>query len=103
MVRLTRDEVLELAHLARLALTEDEIERFRTELAQILTHMEALAEVPTVGVPPMTHAIPMDLRLRPDEAAASLPVEVALAAAPDKVDGQFRVPNVIKTQTEGGS
>jgi aspartyl-tRNA(Asn)/glutamyl-tRNA(Gln) amidotransferase subunit C len=98
MVRLTRDEVLELAHLARLALSEDEIERYRTDLAAILTHMEALSQVDTVGVPPMTHAVPMDLRLRPDEVAPSLPVEVALASAPDKVDGQFRVPNIIKTQ-----
>jgi len=98
MVRLTRDEVLELAHLARLALTEDEIERFRTELAQILTHMDALAEVQTVGVTPMTHAVPLDLRLRPDEAARSLDVEIVMVAAPDKVDGQFRVPNIIKTQ-----
>jgi aspartyl-tRNA(Asn)/glutamyl-tRNA(Gln) amidotransferase subunit C len=98
MVRLTRDEVLELAHLARLALTDDEIERFRTELAQILTHMDALAEVPTVGVTPMTHAVPMDLRLRPDVAEKSLDVEIALVAAPDKADGHFRVPNIIKTQ-----
>jgi aspartyl-tRNA(Asn)/glutamyl-tRNA(Gln) amidotransferase subunit C len=98
MVRLTRDEVLELAHLARLALSDDEIERFRTELAQILTHMDALAEVATVGVAPLTHAIPMDLRLRPDEAARSLDVDVVMAGAPDKIDGQFRVPNIIKTQ-----
>ncbi|HTJ44930.1 MAG TPA: Asp-tRNA(Asn)/Glu-tRNA(Gln) amidotransferase subunit GatC [Kofleriaceae bacterium] len=100
MVRLTRDEVLELAHLARLALTDDEVERLRGELAQILTHMEALSTVNTVGVAPMTHAVPMDLRLRPDEVAPSLMPEVALAAAPDKVDGQFRVPNIIKTQAE---
>ena len=98
MVRLTRDEVLELAHLARLALTDEEIERFRTELAQILTHMDALTEVPTVGIAPLTHAIPMDLRLRPDEPAKSLDVDVVMAAAPDKVDGSFRVPNIIKTQ-----
>jgi aspartyl-tRNA(Asn)/glutamyl-tRNA(Gln) amidotransferase subunit C len=100
MVRLTRDEVLELAHLARLALTDDEIERFRGELAAILVHMDALGAVDTIGVAPMTHAVPMDLRLRPDEVAPSLAVEVALAGAPDKVDGQFRVPNIIKTQAD---
>jgi aspartyl-tRNA(Asn)/glutamyl-tRNA(Gln) amidotransferase subunit C len=98
MVRLTRDEVLELAHLARLALTDEEVERLRGELAAILTNMEALSAVDTVGVAPLTHAVPMDLRLRPDEPAPSLEPELALAAAPDKVDGQFRVPNVIKTQ-----
>lgn len=99
MVRLTRDEVLELAHLARLALTDEEIERLRGELAAILTHMDALSAVDTVGVAPMTHAVPMDLRLRPDEKAPSLDPDIALAAAPDKADGQFRVPNVIKTQS----
>ena len=98
MVRLTRDEVLELAHLARLALTEEEIERLRGELAAILTNMETLSAVDTVGVAPMTHAVPMDLRLRPDEKAASLDPDIVLAGAPDKADGQFRVPNVIKTQ-----
>ena len=100
MVRLTRDEVLELAHLARLALTDDEIERLRTELAQILTHMDELAKVDTIGVAPMTHPVPMDLRLRPDEPAPPLDPVLALAAAPDKIDDQFRVPNVIKTQAE---
>ncbi len=98
MVRLTRDEVLELAQLARLALTDDEIERFRTDLAAILSHMDTLAEVNTVGVVPMTHAVPMDLRLRPDVVEPSLAVEIALIAAPDKDEGQFRVPNIIKTQ-----
>jgi aspartyl-tRNA(Asn)/glutamyl-tRNA(Gln) amidotransferase subunit C len=98
MVRLTRDEVLELAHLARLALTDEEVERLRGELAAILTNMEALSAVDTVGVAPMTHAVPMDLRLRPDEKAPSLDPDIALAGAPDKADGQFRVPNVIKTQ-----
>ena len=99
MVRLTRDEVLELAHLARLALTDEEIERLRSELAFILSHMDALSAVDTVGVAPMTHAVPMDLRLRPDEKTASLDPDIVLSAAPDKIDGQFRVPNVIKTQT----
>jgi len=83
MVRLTRDEVLELAQLARLALTDDEIERFRTDLAAILSHMDTLAEVNTVGVVPMTHAVPMDLRLRPDVVEPSISVEIALIAAPD--------------------
>ena len=101
MPGLTREEVEELALLARLALSGDEVERLRGELTAILAHMDALAEVDTADVAPMTHAVPMDLRLRPDEPAPSLPPEVALAGAPDRADDQFRVPNVIRTQ-EGG-
>ncbi|MCE9577085.1 MAG: Asp-tRNA(Asn)/Glu-tRNA(Gln) amidotransferase subunit GatC [Deltaproteobacteria bacterium] len=98
MSGLTRAEVEELAVLARLELTEDELARMQVDLAAILVHMEALAEVDTSAVAPMTHAVPMDLRLRKDEPQPSLPVEVALRAAPDARDGHFRVPNIIKTQ-----
>jgi aspartyl-tRNA(Asn)/glutamyl-tRNA(Gln) amidotransferase subunit C len=98
MPGVTRAEVEELALLARLALSDDEVARMQTDLAAILVHMDALAEVDTTGIAPMTHAVPMDLRLRKDEPQPSLPVEVALRAAPDAADGHFRVPNIIKTQ-----
>ena len=97
MAALTREDVEEIAHLARLALTDSEIERMREELSAILGHMDALAEVDTTGIAPMTHAVPMELRLRPDEVAPSLPAEVALADAPDPRDGFFQVPHIIKT------
>jgi aspartyl-tRNA(Asn)/glutamyl-tRNA(Gln) amidotransferase subunit C len=100
MPGLTREEVEELALLARLALSDDEVERLRGDLTAILAHMDALAEVDTTDVAPMTHAVPMDLRLRPDETAPSLPAEVALAGAPDRADDQFRVPNVVRTQED---
>jgi aspartyl-tRNA(Asn)/glutamyl-tRNA(Gln) amidotransferase subunit C len=100
MAALTREDVEEIAHLARLALTEAELDRMPAELTAILAHMDALAELDTEGVAPMTHAVPMDLRLRPDDVQPSLPAEVALSSAPDPVDGFFRVPHIIKTASE---
>jgi aspartyl-tRNA(Asn)/glutamyl-tRNA(Gln) amidotransferase subunit C len=93
---LTKGDVEQIALLARLALTDDEVEQMRVDLGAILVHMDALAEVDTTGVEPMTHAVPMDLPLRADEPAASLPVEVAMSGAPDTSDGCFVVPNIIE-------
>jgi aspartyl-tRNA(Asn)/glutamyl-tRNA(Gln) amidotransferase subunit C len=100
MAALTREDVEEIALLARLALTDAEIEAMRVDLSAILGHMDALAEVDTSGVQPMTHAVPMDLRLRPDEPRPSLPGEAALAGAPQVRDGSFVVPNIIKTAAD---
>lgn len=93
---LTRAEVDELAHLARLALDDATRERLRGELGTILAHVAHLGEVDTDGVEPMTHAVAMTLRLRPDEPAPPLPVEVALAGAPAVRDDSFVVPAVIR-------
>jgi aspartyl-tRNA(Asn)/glutamyl-tRNA(Gln) amidotransferase subunit C len=95
MPALSRDEVEQIALLARLKLDDDEAERMREELGAILGHMDALAQVDTTGVEPMTHAVPMDLRLRPDDVAASLPQDVALRGAPEVADGCFQVPHII--------
>lgn len=93
---LTREEVAEIAQLARLALGDGELDALRVELAAILDHVAALAEVDTTGVEPMTHAVPTVLRLRADQAEPSLPVEVALADAPVVREGGFEVPAIIK-------
>lgn len=95
MADLTAAEVSEIAHLAMLTLAPEEAERMRLELSAILEAMAALAAVDTTGVVPMTHAMPMDLRLRPDLVEPSLPVETALAAAPSHADDKFVVPAVI--------
>lgn len=94
---LSREEVEEIALLARLAFTAEETERLRGELGAILTYMEALQEVDVTGVAPMTHAVPMHLRLRPDEVEPSLPAEQAIAGAPAAVDTYFEVPHIIDT------
>jgi aspartyl-tRNA(Asn)/glutamyl-tRNA(Gln) amidotransferase subunit C len=96
---LNREEVEEIALLARLALTDDEIERLRGDLADILAYMDTLQDVDTTGVAPMTHAVPMHLRLRADEVDASLPAEQVVASAPAHDDTYFEVPKIIDTAT----
>ena len=95
MPQLTRKEVDEIAMLARLHLEPDEAMRMQDELGKILDHFLALATVDTDGVPPMTHAVPMDLRLRPDEPAASLPAGEAVRGAPAREGDLFVVPAII--------
>jgi aspartyl-tRNA(Asn)/glutamyl-tRNA(Gln) amidotransferase subunit C len=94
---LTRQDVLEIARLARLHLEPDEVERLRGELSAILEHMEQLRAVDTSAVEPMTHAVPMQLRLRGDEVEAPLSVEDAVGQAPDRADDLFQVPHILRT------
>ena len=95
MPALTRKEVEDIALLARLHLEPDELERMQAELAAILEYFEAIAAVDTAQVPPMTHAVPMDLRTRPDVPEASLPSELALAGAPRRDGDLIVVPSSI--------
>ncbi len=95
MPALTRKEVEEIALLARLHLEPGELDRMQEELGAILEHFGTLAQVDTTDVAPMTHAVPMDLRLRPDEVAPSLSTEEALRGAPVTQDGVFVVPAII--------
>jgi aspartyl-tRNA(Asn)/glutamyl-tRNA(Gln) amidotransferase subunit C len=95
MPTLSRKEVEEIAVLARVHLESAELEAMQAELGAILEHFGALAAVDTTDVAPMTHAVPMDLRLRPDQVAPSLPVAEALRAAPVKQGDVFVVPSII--------
>lgn len=99
MSRLSRTDVEEIALLARLELSAGEVDRLAGELSAILDHVEALQAVDTTGVEPMTHAVPMALRLRPDEVEPSLPQDVALAQAPARDGELFEVPAIIKSGT----
>jgi aspartyl-tRNA(Asn)/glutamyl-tRNA(Gln) amidotransferase subunit C len=90
---LPRTEVEEIALLARLHLESEEIERMRIELGAILDHFTAIAAVDT-DIAPMTHAVPLDLRLRADAPEPSLPTEVALRGAPAR-DAEFFVVHAI--------
>lgn len=99
MGKITVDEVLTTAQLARLSLSEDEVARIGRELEAILGYMESLAQLDVAGVEPTTHALPLELALRDDalEALApQLPVETALAAAPRREGDFFVVPKVIE-------
>jgi aspartyl-tRNA(Asn)/glutamyl-tRNA(Gln) amidotransferase subunit C len=88
-----REQVLHVARLARLRLSEDEIDRMTGELSTILEHIETMSEIDLEGVEPTSHATELENVLRPDEPRPSLPTEVALAQAPDADGSGFRVPS----------
>jgi aspartyl-tRNA(Asn)/glutamyl-tRNA(Gln) amidotransferase subunit C len=88
-----REQVLHVARLARLELTEDEVGRMTTEMSKILEHIEKIAELDLEGVPPTSHVVEVTGALRADEPRPSLPREVAFANAPDIADDGFRVPS----------
>jgi aspartyl-tRNA(Asn)/glutamyl-tRNA(Gln) amidotransferase subunit C len=91
---LSRDNVLYVARLARLELSDHEVERFAGELSNVLDHIETIAELGDLdGVEPTSHVIEVENVLREDEPRPSLPRDVALAAAPDAAAGGFRVPS----------
>jgi aspartyl-tRNA(Asn)/glutamyl-tRNA(Gln) amidotransferase subunit C len=90
-----RDQVLHVASLARLALSEEEIDKMASELSDVLGHIEKIRELDLDGVQPTTHVVDLVNALRPDEPEPSLPVEVVLAAAPDPVNGGFGVPSPV--------
>jgi aspartyl-tRNA(Asn)/glutamyl-tRNA(Gln) amidotransferase subunit C len=93
--RLTRADVEHVARLARLALSEEEVERFTTQLAAILEHAAQVAALDTTGVAPTAHPIPLSNVLRPDEARPGLARDEVLAMAPEAEDGRFRVPRMM--------
>jgi aspartyl-tRNA(Asn)/glutamyl-tRNA(Gln) amidotransferase subunit C len=88
-----REQVLHVARLARLELSDDEVERFARELSAVLDHIETIGQLDLDDVEPTAHVVEVTNRLRADEPRPSLPVEVALASAPDGADGGFRVPS----------
>jgi len=85
-----------VARLARLELSEDEMETFGDQLEQILTYMEQLNRLDTTGVEPTSHAIPIYNIFREDEVKSSLAQEEVLTIAPDEEDGHFKVPKIIE-------
>ncbi|TWU07285.1 Aspartyl/glutamyl-tRNA(Asn/Gln) amidotransferase subunit C [Symmachiella macrocystis] len=93
---LTRDEIQRVAVLARLKLSDAELDSLTSELAQILGHMDQLNELDTEDVEPMVHAIELKNVFRTDEIRESLPRDEALANAP-KSDGRyFHVPQILE-------
>jgi aspartyl-tRNA(Asn)/glutamyl-tRNA(Gln) amidotransferase subunit C len=88
-----RDQVLHVARLARLRLSEQEVETMTGELSGILEHVDRIAKLDLEGVEPTTHVVALENVLRADEPRPSLSPEVALAPAPEPVDGSFRVPS----------
>lgn len=88
-----REQVLHVAKLARLRLSEEEVERMVGELSGILDHVDRIGNLDLEGVEPTSHVVALENVLRADEPRPSLPREVALASAPDPSDGAFRAPS----------
>jgi aspartyl-tRNA(Asn)/glutamyl-tRNA(Gln) amidotransferase subunit C len=88
-----REQVLHVARLARLELTEDEVERMAGELSGILEHIDAISALDLDGVPPTSHVVDVPDALREDVPRPSLPRDVALGQAPDAGADGFRVPS----------
>ncbi len=93
---LTPQEVLHIARLARIALSEADVERFTAQLSGILDHFETLSRVDTEGVEPTAHPFPLANVMREDLVAPSLSQDEALANAPRAEDGYFRVRAVLE-------
>jgi aspartyl-tRNA(Asn)/glutamyl-tRNA(Gln) amidotransferase subunit C len=88
-----RDQVLHVAKLARLELSDPEVERMARELNGVLGHIETISELSLDDVAPTSHVIEVENVLRPDEPRPSWPTERVLESAPDPADGGFRVPS----------
>ena len=88
-----REQVLHVARLARLELSEEEVERMARDLVKVLDHIEKIAELELDDVPPTFHVIDVTGSLRPDEPRPSLPRPQALAAAPELAGESFAVPS----------
>ena len=92
---LTAAQVAHVAKLARLELSDADRERLARQLSAILDYVEQLKQVPTDGVEPLAHPLPLSNVFRPDDPAPSLPVAAALANAPDRQGDFFGVPAVL--------
>ena len=88
-----REQVLHVARLARLELSEEEIERMTGELSGILEHVDRITALDLDDVEPTSHVVALENVLRPTSPSRAWPREVALANAPDPADGAFRVPS----------
>jgi aspartyl-tRNA(Asn)/glutamyl-tRNA(Gln) amidotransferase subunit C len=88
-----REQVLHVARLARLELTDEEVERMSGELTTILDHVERMNELDLDGAEPTSHVVALENVLRADEPRPSWPREQVLEPAPDHAEGAFRVPS----------
>lgn len=92
---LGRDDVAHLARLARLALTDEELDHFAGQLSAVLDAVAEVGKVDVGDVPPMTHAVPLTNVTREDVVTPSLPRDVVLAQAPAAEEDRFRVPQIL--------
>jgi len=97
MSRISMDQVKHVAHLARLAITEEEAVKFQKQLDQMISFAEQLNELDTENVEPTSHVLDMKNVMREDVSKKGLPVEEVLKNAPDSSeDGHIRVPSILE-------
>ncbi|HEX5415567.1 MAG TPA: Asp-tRNA(Asn)/Glu-tRNA(Gln) amidotransferase subunit GatC [Chloroflexota bacterium] len=97
-MKISQEEVDHIAMLARLALTDEERERFRDQLGQIIGYVEMMNQLDTAHVPPSTAVLGIENVTRPDVARPGFPVDLALANAPERVEDLFAVPPVLEDE-----
>ena len=95
MSAITREDVSHLARLARIAMTDDELDHLAQQLDVILGAVARVQEVAAADIPPTSHSLDLSNVFRADEAVPSLGAKLALAAAPAAEDGRFRVPRIL--------
>jgi aspartyl-tRNA(Asn)/glutamyl-tRNA(Gln) amidotransferase subunit C len=95
MAAITRDEVAHLARLARLAVTDSELDVFAGQLDVILQAVARIGDVAAADIPPTSHSVPLTNVLRDDIVTPCLPRAEVLAGAPDAEDDRFRVPRIL--------
>ncbi|MEV8378113.1 Asp-tRNA(Asn)/Glu-tRNA(Gln) amidotransferase subunit GatC [Kribbella sp. NPDC056861] len=98
MPSITRDEVAHLARLARIELTEDELDHLAPQLEQIIGLVAQVSEVAAEDIPPTSHALPITNVMRPDVVVACLTPEQALSGAPAAEEQRFRVPRILSEE-----
>ncbi|MBA3294617.1 MAG: Asp-tRNA(Asn)/Glu-tRNA(Gln) amidotransferase subunit GatC [Actinomycetota bacterium] len=95
MTAISREDVAHLAHLARLSVTDEELDLFAGQLDVILSSVAHVADVAADDIPPTTHAVPLTNITRPDVLGPCLHPDDVLAAAPAAQGGRFRVPRIL--------
>lgn len=100
---LTREDVEHVASLARLGLSDEELDTLQDQLSSILGHIEVLSQVDTDAIPPTAQVVPLENVLRADEVRPSLPQETVTAMAPETRNGFIAVAAVMGTGDEGAS
>ncbi|MDV2496657.1 MAG: Asp-tRNA(Asn)/Glu-tRNA(Gln) amidotransferase subunit GatC [bacterium] len=94
--KISRDEVLHIARLARLTFSEAEVDRFAEQLSAILTYMEKLDELDTSGVEPTSHVLPLANVFKADETLPSLERDKIMSGGPSTEHGHYKVPKIVE-------
>jgi aspartyl-tRNA(Asn)/glutamyl-tRNA(Gln) amidotransferase subunit C len=95
-MKLSREEVMQIAELAKLSLTESELTAYAEQLSAVLEYASRLEQLDTANIPPTASVLPLQNVMRDDVVRPSLPRELAIANAADAIEGQFRVDAVLE-------